>query len=169
MLRLFVMRHAKSSWAIPGARDFDRELNDRGVSDLEKMSKLITQRGYSPEKILCSPAERTTQTLTLIQDAFAQEPDIVLTQRLYSSGLEEYMELIRAVDDAKSLMIIGHNPMCGGLAESLSGNGETALLEKIAYKYPTSALSVIDFDCKNWTDIKKLGGNLADCIFPSEI
>lgn len=169
MLRLYVMRHAKSSWAIPGARDFDRELNDRGLSDLVKMSKLIAKNGYSPEHILCSPAVRTTQTLEHIQDAFEGDPKIVFTQRLYSSGLEEYMDIIKAVDDAKSLMIIGHNPMCGGLAASLSGSGDQAYLEKIAYKYPTSALSVIEFDCAQWSDIAKLEGNLIDCIFPSEI
>lgn len=169
MLRLYVMRHAKSSWAIPGARDFDRELNDRGISDLENMSRIIAKNEYFPEKILCSPAERTTQTLNHVKTAFASEPNIVFTQRLYSSGLEEYMELIRAVDGANSLMIIGHNPMCGGLAASLSGSGEPALLEKIAYKYPTSALSVIDFDCENWSEINKLEGKLVDCIFPSEI
>jgi len=169
MLRLYVMRHAKSSWAVPGARDFERELNERGISDLKKLSKLFAEKGYCPEQILCSPAERTTQTLTHIQNAFDKEPDIVFTQRLYSSGLEEYMELIKAVDGAKSLMLIGHNPMCGGLAASLSGHGEQQFIEKIAYKYPTSALSVIDFDCKTWADIKKQEGKLVDCIFPSEI
>jgi len=169
MLRLYVMRHAKSSWAIPGARDFDRELNERGQSDLGKMSKIIKRNNYTPEHVLCSNAERTRQTLEGIQDAFNQEPRIVFTQRLYSSGLEEYMELIKAVDGATSLMIIGHNPMCGALAASLSGNGEPSFLEKIAYKYPTSALSVIEFDCKQWADIEKLSGNLIDCAFPSEI
>lgn len=171
MLRLYIMRHAKSSWAIPGARDFDRELNERGLTDLIKISRIISKKKYTPDRVLCSTAERTKQTLDNIVDAFKEKPEIIMTQRLYSSGLEEYMDIIRNVDvkDATSLLIVGHNPMCGGLAASLAGSGEIPLLEKIAYKYPTSALSVIEFDCKSWTEIDKLKGNLVDCIFPSEI
>lgn len=169
MLRLYIMRHAKSSWAIPGARDFDRELNDRGLQDLSKLSKLMKNEGISPDKILCSSAVRTRQTLDAIKDAFTNEPEITFTERLYSSGLPEYIEIINSITDAKSLMVIGHNPMCGSLATSLPGSGDSAQLEKIAYKYPTSALSIIDFDMETWADVTRDSGILEKSVFPSEI
>ncbi len=169
MLRLYIMRHAKSSWAIPGARDFDRELNDRGLQDLTKLSKVIKKEAFFPDKILCSSATRTRQTLDAVVDSFENTPEIVFTERLYSSGLDEYIEIINANADIQSLMIIGHNPMCGSLATSLPGSGETAELEKIAYKYPTAALSIIDFDTNDWSHIAKGKGILQKSIFPSEI
>lgn len=169
MLRLFVMRHAKSSWAVPGARDFDRELNDRGRTDLVKISYALKENKFFPAQILCSSAERTRQTLDHIIDAIDPSPDVIFTEKLYSSGLDEYLSLIQSVDSSKSLMIIGHNPMCGTLASSLSGDGSPEDLEKIAYKYPTSTVSVIDFDIDSWADITKGAGNLVACLIPSEI
>lgn len=169
MLRLYIMRHAKSSWAIPGARDFDRELNDRGLQDLAKLSKLIKREKYFPEKILCSSATRTRQTLDAVIDAFESKPEVEYTERLYSSGLDEYIEIINANKDVKSIMLIGHNPMCGSLATSMPGFGEADEFEKIAYKYPTAALSIIDFEVQDWSEIKKGTGILQKSIFPSEI
>lgn len=162
------MRHAKSSWAVPGAKDFDRELNDRGISDLEKMKAFISGENIEPETILCSSAVRTRQTLEAIKDCFGNHPDIVFTERLYSSGMQEYIDIINAIENSGPLMIIGHNPMCGTLATSLPKSGEAEELEKIAYKYPTSTLSIIEFDMENWSNVEKRTGYLVKSVSPSE-
>ena len=78
------------------------------------------------------------------------------------------MRVINDTEGVRSLMLIGHNPMCGMLAHSLSGSGDPALIEKISYKYPTSTISVLEFDCDTWEDIAFGGGKLVDCIIPSE-
>ncbi len=169
MLRLYVMRHAKSSWAAPGARDFDRELNERGHLDLEKVSTVLRSRGYVPGEILCSSAERTRQTLSGIASVIPEDAKITFTEKLYSSGLDDYIGLLQAQEGAKSIMIIGHNPMCGSLAASMAGDGEPDLLETIAYRYPTATVSVIDFDCSSWSDVRKGAGILIDCIIPSAL
>lgn len=169
MLRLYIMRHAKSSWASPGARDFDRELNDRGLLDLVKLSKVIKSEKIFPEKILCSSAIRTRQTLEAIETAFGNEPEVLFTERLYSSGMNEYIEIINAVQNVQSLMIIGHNPMCGNLASNLPKAGDKEELEKIAYKYPTGTISIIEFDFDHWQQVAVSTGNLKKSIFLSQI
>jgi len=169
MLRLYIMRHAKSSWAVPGARDFDRELNERGLLDLAKLSKVFRKQKIAPDQIICSSAVRTRQTLEGIQDSFENKPEVVFTERLYSSGLHEYIDIINGVKNAKSLMIIGHNPMCGSLATSLPKDGDPDEFEKIAYKYPTAAISTIDFDFDDWSKVSKYTGTLVKSIFPSQI
>lgn len=169
MLRLYVMRHAKSSWAVPGARDFDRELNDRGVSDLVLVAKELRSNSYLPEKVLCSPAERTRQTLDGIRPALNDSTEIAFEQRLYSGGLEDYMTLIREEKTTSSLMTIGHNPMSGSVAFSLVGGGDPELVELISYKYPTACVAVIDFDSSSWSEIGKRSGTLVDCIIPSRL
>lgn len=169
MLRLYVMRHAKSSWAVPGARDFDRELNDRGWSDLVKISKILQRKNYNPEKILCSPSSRTRQTLDGIKDVLPENTEIAFTEGLYSSGMSEYLEIIQETKDCKSLMIIGHNPMCGSLAASLPSLDSDYPMDTISYKYPTATVAVIEFDCDTWSEIEKSKGNLIDCLIPSEL
>ena len=124
MLRLHVMRHAKSSWAVPGASDFDRELSDRGLSDLKRVATEIEAKGLIPEKILCSSAVRTRQTLDGISPALTPAPQIEYLDKLYSGGVEDYLTAIRATTGCKSLMTVGHNPMSGSLASSLAGDGD---------------------------------------------
>jgi len=169
MLRLYVMRHAKSSWAVPGASDFDRELSDRGLSDLKRVATEIEAKGLIPEKILCSSAVRTRQTLDGISPALTPAPQIEYLDKLYSGGVEDYLTAIRATTGCKSLMTVGHNPMSGSLASSLAGDGDPKALEKIAYKYPTSTIAVIDFDTDDWSQINRGEGTLVRCIFPSKL
>ncbi len=169
MLRLYVMRHAKSSWAVPGARDFDRELNERGRLDLEKLSRAISAKQYTPELILCSSATRTRETYEGIAGAFAEPPEVSFTEKLYSSGLDDYMRTIHSVTDARSLMLIGHNPMCGALAASLAVSGDDEHLELIGYKYPTGTISVLDIEIEAWSELKPQSAFLADCLVPSAL
>lgn len=169
MLRLYVMRHAKSSWAVPGARDFDRELNERGKSDLEKLSKVIAEKQYVPELILCSSATRTRETHDGIVGAFPSPPEITFTEKLYSSGLDDYMRTIQAETSAQSLMIIGHNPMCGALAASLAKSGDPASIELIGYKYPTGTISVLDVEIDTWSELTPQSAVLVDCLVPSSL
>ncbi|MEM7214196.1 MAG: histidine phosphatase family protein [Pseudomonadota bacterium] len=167
MLRLYVMRHAKSSWAVPGARDFDRELNDRGKSDLLLISREIAKENLIPELVLCSSSVRTRQTLDCISDALKPEPEVEFLESLYSGGMEDYLAAIRSRNDCKSIMTIGHNPMSGSLASALAGAGDIRAMEQIAYKYPTATVAVLDFDLENWSEIEKGKGNLTSCLFPS--
>ena len=169
MLRLYIMRHAKSSWAIPGARDFDRELNDRGISDCVKIGKSLSSKGYSPDLILCSSATRTRETLDNILDYLDPEPEIRFTEKLYSSGLSDYIELLQELGEHPSVLIIGHNPMCGSLAASMPGSGNEESIAAIAYKYPTATVSVIDFDFTNWSEIQQRSGIMIEALIPSQL
>lgn len=169
MLRLYVMRHAKSSWAVPGARDHDRELNDRGHTDLAKISKVISEKGYVPQMVLCSPAARTRQTLDGIRDVLLPEPEILFEERLYSGGMQDYLAMIAQVPEPVSVMTIGHNPMSGALAATLAGNGEPEMLSEIAYRYPTATIAVIDFEIDHWSQIRPGKGYLSDCLIPSRL
>ena len=161
------MRHAKSSWAIPGARDFDRELNERGLSDLEKMSGAIREKKIFPELILCSSSQRTRQTLNGIREALNEEPEIQFLEALYSGGMQDYIDAIRSVENKSPIMTIGHNPMSGSLANALANDGDEVAMQVIAQKYPTSAIAVIEFDIAEWRDLETSTGTLNDFIYPS--
>ena len=168
MLRLYIMRHAKSSWAVPGARDFDRELGERGLSDLKNISRELLARNYSPDHILCSPAIRTMQTLEGIKSALKDDTEISYEENLYASDVREYVEAIHKMGSTPSVMIIGHNPMCGSLASSLSGSNSNLSMAKIAYRYPTATVSVFDFEIADWNELTGGSGTLKDCLIAKE-
>ena len=169
MLRLFVMRHAKSSWAMPGARDFDRELNDRGDADLVKVSAEIAAKKYLPSCILCSPAQRTRLTLDGIFAVLDPEVQIEFHDIMYSGSVENYADLVRSVQNPVPVMTIGHNPMTGSLANMLAGDGDPDLLSEISYRYPTATIAVLDFPIKSWSELQPKTGTLVDCIIPSTL
>ena len=63
MPRLLLLRHAKSSWDDETVADYDRPLNGRGRSAVPTMGRHLAAHRLSPQKILCSSARRTRETL----------------------------------------------------------------------------------------------------------
>ena len=52
--RLYLIRHAKSSWKDPDLDDFDRPLNKRGKTDAPLMGKRLKEQGVKPDLIISS-------------------------------------------------------------------------------------------------------------------
>ncbi len=67
MSRLLLLRHAKSDWGEAGLQDFDRPLAPRGQRAAADMAKAISAAGMLPDRILCSPARRTRETLAALR------------------------------------------------------------------------------------------------------
>jgi len=166
MLRLFVLRHAKSSWTVPGRRDFERTLNERGIRDLPHIALAMKDRGYIPDYVYCSAAARTKQTLEGIFENIEQQVESTFLQSLYSEGMDAYLETIKGHSGSGSIMIIGHNPTCHSLANHLVGKGDTEQLNTLAVKYPTGAMSVIDFPVATWAEVSENSGQLIDFMLP---
>jgi phosphohistidine phosphatase len=61
MKTLTLLRHAKSSWDDPAARDFDRPLNRRGRKAARAMGKAMREQGIAFDQILASPAARVVE------------------------------------------------------------------------------------------------------------
>ena len=166
MLRLFILRHAKSSWATSGISDAQRSLNERGLNDLPKITEAMSHRNFKPEHIYCSPAKRTRMTFDGLFGDEATKPEVTFSEFLYSGGAQDYLNAIIAHKEAESLMIIGHNPSVHMLAHQLAKSGENAQLDELAIKYPTGTLSVIDFDIEEWRELTIGSGMLVDFIKP---
>ena len=169
MLRLYVLRHAKSSWTEPGKRDFDRGLNDRGETDLPHIATMLREKGYTPDHVLCSPSLRTRLTLHGIMAAFASPPVVDYIDELYSGDTDAYFDCLRAVAADKSAMIIGHNPMCEAFASALASSGNAEPFAAMSTKFPTGALAVFDIDLPRWSDVGPKSGYLADFVTPKDL
>ena len=166
MLRLCLLRHMDTAWALPGQKDIERLLNDSGNEDLQIVRKWIKDRALTPGHVFCSPAARTRQTLEGLMPAFEGEPDISFVDDLYTGFVGEYLDCIVNHDAAEPLMIIGHNPTCASLANLLAAEGDSEALSTVSYTYPTGALAIIDFDISNWSELKEGTGTLIDFLMP---
>lgn len=169
MPRLCLFRHAKSDWFAGAAGDFDRPISPRGERDAPLVSAHIVAKGWQPDRILCSPAKRTRQTLEIASGFLNGDPDIIFPAGLYDASGADYTGLIRAHGgDAETLMIIGHNPMIHDTALRLAVPAISPAANELARKFPTSAVALIDFQAA-WEDLAEHSGRLLAFVKPADL
>lgn len=160
MKRLFVLRHAKSSWDHPGLSDFERPLNERGKKAAPVMGELMFEKEFNPDIILSSPAKRAKKTAKLVKKNGLIGAEIVFDERIYGAGTNSLMHILAETDnDFASAMIVGHNPGLEGLIQILTGQYE---------RMPTAALAVINLEIENWEDIESSCGKPIEILRPKE-
>jgi phosphohistidine phosphatase len=170
MLRLLLLRHAKSSWEDPELADFDRPLNERGRAAAAAMGTFMAERGFLPTRILCSAALRARETLALVLPFLNGDLDICVAQRLYDSDAPGYLTAVREYGGTElSLMLIGHNPATEDFAHVLAPVGDAAGLAAMKAKFPTTGLVVIGFDLPQWRDVGPGLGRLISFHTPKTI
>lgn len=165
MVRLLLLRHAKSSWP-SGMLDVDRPLSARGRKAAVLMGDYLDDEELLPDLVLISPARRTVETWSLVQPALG--PVTMRAEpRIYDAPAARLLSLIQEIDpQISSVLIIGHNPGFEDLARLLASHGDGEALSRMRQKYPTAGLAVIDCDCASWADIKPRGGKLERFVTP---
>jgi phosphohistidine phosphatase len=170
MPRLLLFRHAKSSWADDATADIDRPLSARGRRAAAAMAKAIAERDLIPDRVLCSPARRTRETLAALLPHLGSDGQVSIEPRLYETGASDYRAVIaESGGAAKRLMVIGHNPAIQAAALELIGEGDDKLLAELAAKFPTGALAVIDLPAAAWTGIAPRSGRLEAFLKPRDL
>ena len=168
MKTLTLLRHAKSGWDAPVARDFDRTLNARGRKAARAMGREMRRLGLGYDLVLASPAARVTETLTELAQGYGAAVDTQFDETIYLAPVDTLLALVRATDDSDArLLLVGHNPGMEQLALLLAGGGP--LRDEIAAKYPTAALAEIAFDAEHWHDVGPGDGRLERFIRPREL
>jgi len=171
MLRLFLFRHAKSSWTDPGLDDHDRPLNPRGKRAALLIGRFMRTQKLMPDLVLCSPARRARDTWKLASAELGAAPRLVMEEALYDFGNGgRILDTVRAkAETTKSVMVVGHNPSIERLARRLIGKGDAKLRKRLAEKYPTGALAVIIFETNAWSAIEDGKGTLSVFIRPRDL
>lgn len=170
MLTLSLLRHAKSSWKNPALPDRERPLNARGMSDAPAMARAMSERGIEPELVLCSSAQRTVDTLALVLPELKIEPEVVYEDALYQASPDDMLGMLRGLQPgARNVLIVGHNPEIQALALGLVGAGPKDLRNRLAEKYPTGGLAVINFTAGLWSSVDAGSGSLSLFLTPRDI
>lgn len=173
-MRLFLLRHTKSDWDNKDLDDFDRPLSARGKKAAPRLGAYMREHNYVPGLIKCSSAQRTRETLDLLLPYIEPLPKIVYSRTLYLAEPKALLEEIRRTPAAiDALLVVGHNPGMGALALALTelpaDEAEDERKERLAEKFPTGCLAVLDFAGSGWQDVKPLSGRLIDYVRPKEL
>lgn len=165
--RLFLLRHAKSSWDEPGLADHDRPLAPRGRRATKVIAEHMRWKRITPELVVCSSARRTRQTLTRIAPALGDDVDVRIEPELYAASATELLKLLREVpDEVDSVMLIGHNPGIQDIALILARPAPE--LGRVQHKFPTAALATLEFDGR-WRELEPGGAELTSFVRPKEL
>jgi phosphohistidine phosphatase len=163
MPQLLLMRHGKAEQN-DALTDRERKLTTRGKRDSEAIGTAIG-RSYRPDRILCSPARRTRETLAAILPGIGEVADVTFLEALYDAPGDYIRVLAENGRSSPRLLVIGHNPAVQETAVTLIGAGDSAIRAKLHDKFPTSAAAVIDFD-RVWRDLEPLSGRLVAFLTP---
>jgi phosphohistidine phosphatase len=167
MKRLYLLRHAKSSWDDPTLADHDRPLAPRGRRAAKAMAQHLRHEGIAPELVLCSPSARTRETLTAIAPGLGENADVRIEDELYAASAAALLDVLQEVpDEVRSVMLIAHNPGIQDLAVSLAGGGP--VIERVRSKFPTAALATLELD-GSWRELAPDGAELVKFVKPKEL
>lgn len=159
--RLILTRHAKSAWDDPELADFERPLNDRGRRSALALGDWLASRGYEPEEVLCSAAQRTQETWAFVASAPLEvRPLIRIEPGLYHASPEKMLAVLKTASQP-TVMMLGHNP---GIAEFAAMLPARVPLEPEFRRYPTCATLVVDFQIDDWSEVEPGQGSTMDFV-----
>ncbi|MCB1342695.1 MAG: histidine phosphatase family protein [Pseudooceanicola sp.] len=161
MKTLILMRHAKSDWSTGEESDHARPLNRRGRASALALGNWLRGKGWLPDQVLCSTARRTRETLA----GLGLEVEADYRDALYHAEVEALLEAVRGATGG-TVLIIGHNPGIGELAERLVAEAPE---HREFYNYPTGATLVVRFGVDGWPEVGERTGEAVDFVVPREL
>ena len=169
MRRLFLVRHAKAELSV-GRDDYARKLTERGRTDARRVAKALVARHFLPDVLIHSGAARAKQTAEIFAAEWRSKVELEQDTRLYDASLTTLLDRTRALrDEHKRVGLVGHNPGLGELATALTGSGAEPQRHRLAAKYPTGAVAVLDFSIQRWEQVERNSGMLALYLTPTEL
>lgn len=161
LLRLTLVRHAKTEPGRPGQEDWDRVLEPRGQRDAPEMARRLKQLSPKPERILSSPAVRAITTATIMaRELGVAAQKVQQDERLYLASPKVMLAVIRELGErSRHLMVVGHNPGMTEFADRISS-------ERDVDNMPTCAVYTLQFPIAAWSELDWETGIDADLDYP---
>ena len=161
LLRLTLVRHAKTEPGRPDQEDWDRVLEPRGQRDAPEMARRMKQLEPKPDRILSSPAVRAITTATImVRELGISAQKVHQDERLYLASPKDMLAVIRELGErSRHLMVVGHNPGMTEFADRISA-------ERSIDNMPTCAVYTLQFEIKDWSELEWSSGLDAEFDYP---
>jgi phosphohistidine phosphatase len=169
MHRLFVLRHAKSSWSNAYQGDHERPLAPRGERAAASLAAHVATIDPPPGLVLCSTARRAQETLEPVRAQLPDSTTVLVEDGLYGASAPELLDRLREVpDDTASVMVVAHNPGLEDLVKGLGRDGDAGLMARVHEKFPTGALATLTFPGP-WKALGWGAATLEAFVVPAEL
>ena len=109
MRELILLRHAHAEPADNGLADIDRPLSPHGLAEAEAAGRWLLEQRLVPDRVLCSPARRTRETLEAVL-GLTGYVEQRLDERVYDATPGTLAALVDEQRDVERLLLVGHNP-----------------------------------------------------------
>ena len=162
-MKLWLIRHAKSSWGESGLQDFDRPLNDRGRRDGPRMAAWLAAQSHPATWVWTSSAARAAATARFVLSGFELDEQALFSlDELYHATPEQILEVVRRTPgDVQSVAVVAHNPGLTWLVNAMGADAVTGNL-------PT--FGVARFDCAGeWSALNTGNAKLDFLVSPKTI
>lgn len=167
--RLFVLRHAKSSWNNSHLADHDRPLAARGRRAAELLAAHIGGLDPAPALVLSSTARRAQETIEPLLPRLPDSTEVLIEDDLYGAPAPLIVARLRQVPEAtRSVLVVGHNPGLEDLVRGLGTEGDADLVERVRTKFPTGAFATLAFDGP-WKELGSAGARLEAFVVPGDL
>ena len=110
MHELILLRHAEAVPIETSGDDRQRPLSAHGEQEAQAAGLWLASHNIRPQRVLCSPARRTTETARLALTALDSLPVPQLAEEIYDASPGELLALLDQHGDIGSVMLVGHNP-----------------------------------------------------------
>ncbi len=168
MKRLWLLRHAKSSWDDPALPDEDRPLAPRGRRAAAAMASHLAAQRVEPDLVLCSSGLRARQTLATVLPSLGEALVVRIEPALYTFDARALLgRLRREDDDVASLLLVGHNPALQELALTLATDGPGRA--RVAERLPTGALVTIVLPEDSWAAAGEGSAEIIALVAPRDL
>jgi phosphohistidine phosphatase len=133
---LVLLRHGKSDWS-GDETDPQRPLAKRGRRQAPEAGRWLAAHLDSVDLAVVSPARRTRETWELVTAELAEAPPTRFDDRVYAASADALLGVVRELPgDARTVLLVGHNPGLEELAARLTGSWVAM---------PTSGIAVLSF------------------------
>jgi phosphohistidine phosphatase len=167
---LTLLRHAKSGWDDPVARDFDRPLNPKGRRAAATMGRHLRELEVRFDRVIASPAVRVKETVAEVERGLGRALSPDWDRRLYLASTATLLDVVHeAKGAASSILLIGHNPGLEDLTLLLVPDDAGGLRDVAEEKYPTATLAEMTFDTDDWADVAAGRGVLRRFVRPRDV
>lgn len=155
---LVVIRHAKAEPY--AATDVERVLAERGRAEARLLGQWLAGEGVVPDAAYVSYAARTRETWDVVAGGAGWTLQPEYDAQLYGTDEDGVLDLLRtAPEDARTVVVVGHNPTMAVLVQLLD-DGEGAASGAVDLgSFPTSTAAVFEVD-GSWADLAPMGGRL---------
>jgi len=161
---LILMRHATAGSG--GGRDHERRLTARGLDEAHRVGVALASAGPVPDHVLCSSAIRCRETWDAVRAGLGLEArsdsdaaDSVSTDSvstdfekdLYNASADEILRVLAGASDARSVLLLAHNPGVSMMALELA-RGSDVGLERMRSGFTPASIACFEIE-GDWSSL----------------